>query len=69
MVSRPQPIQQKIQKPKKINKTAPKKTREISLYSPEYLAKKHGIDIKDAQPEKKISKKEKGKFLLDFIIH
>ena len=32
-------------KPKKIKKTDPKKTREISLYSPEYLAKKHGIKI------------------------
>ena len=66
VVSRPQPIQQKIQKPKKIKRTAPKKPREISLYSPEYLAKKHGIDIKDAQPEKKISKQEKGKVSFGF---
>ena len=49
----------KIQKPKKV-KTTPK-TREISLYSPEYLAKKHGIKINDVQPEK-ISKQEKGNF-------
>tara|TARA_B100000886_G_scaffold219296_1_gene152241 strand:+ start:97 stop:630 length:534 start_codon:yes stop_codon:yes gene_type:complete len=58
VVSRPQPVQQKIQKPKKVKKTAPKKLREISLYSPEYLAKKHGIKINDVQPEKKISKQE-----------
>ena len=45
VVSRPQPVQAKIKKPKKIKKTDPKKTREISLYSPEYLAKKHGINI------------------------
>jgi predicted Zn finger-like uncharacterized protein len=66
VVSRPQSIQQKIQKPKKIKRTAPKKPREISLYSPEYLAKKHGIDIKHAQPEKKISKQEKGKVSFGF---
>ena len=65
-VSRPQPIQQKIQKPKKIKRTAPKKPREISLYSPEYLAKKHGIKINDAQPEKKIGKQEKGKVSFGF---
>ena len=53
VVSIPQPVQQKIQKPKKVKKTAPKKPREISLYSPEYLAKKHGIKINDSQPEKK----------------
>ena len=66
VVSRPQPVQQKIQKPKKIKRNAPKKPREISLYSPEYLAKKHGIKINDAQPEKKISKQEKGKVSFGF---
>ena len=65
-VSRPQPIQQKIQKPKKIKRTAPKKPREISLYSPEYLAKKHGIKINDAQPEKYFSKQEKRKVSFGF---
>ena len=60
--SRPQPKQQKIQKPKKVKKTAPKKHREISLYSPEYLAKKHGIKINDSQTVKKASKKEKVSF-------
>ena len=43
VVSKPQPIKQKIERPKKVKKTSPKKSREISLYSPEYLAKKHGI--------------------------
>ena len=65
-VSRPQPIQQKIQKPKKIKRTAPKKPREISLYSPEYLAKKHGIKINDVQPEKNFSKQEKRKVSFGF---
>ena len=66
VVSRTQPVQPKIQKPKKIKRAAPKKTREISLYSPEYLAKKHGIKINDAQPEKKINKQEKGKVSFGF---
>ncbi len=66
MVSRPRPIQQKIQKTKKVKKTAPKKTREISLYSPEYLAKKHGINIKDTQTVKEISNKEKSKVSFGF---
>ena len=52
VVSKPQPVRQKIQKPKKVKKIAPKKSREISLYSPEYLAKKHGIKISDTKNEK-----------------
>ena len=64
--SRPQPVQPKIQKSKKVKKIAQKKTREISLYSPEYLAKKHGIKINDAQPKKKISKQEKDKVSFGF---
>ena len=36
------------------------------MYSPEYLAKKHGIKIDEAQPVKKISKKEKGKVSFGF---
>ena len=44
VVSKPRPIQEKIQKPKKAKKRNTK-PREISLYSPEYLAKKHGIKI------------------------
>ena len=66
VVSRPRPVQQNIQKPKKVRKTTPKKPREISLYSPEYLAKKHGININDTQPKKKISKEEKEKVSFGF---
>ena len=66
VISRPRPVQQKIQKTKKVKKTATKKTREISLYSPEYLAKKHGINIKETQPVKEISNKEKSKVSFGF---
>ena len=66
VVSKPQPVQQKIKKPKKVKKKATKKVREISLYSPEYLAKKHGIKISDANPEKIISKREKVKVSFGF---
>ena len=66
IVSKPQPIKQKIEKPKKVKRTAPKKPREISLYSPEYLAKKHGIKIEDSQPVRKNSKREKEKVSFGF---
>ncbi len=59
VVSKTPKIQQKIQKPKKLKKRTVKKTREINLYSPEYLAKKHGItlkeDVKKTLTEKKVS--------------
>ena len=42
-----QKISQKIQKPKKTKKIISRKPREINLYSPEYLAKKHGIKLTD----------------------
>ncbi len=63
-VSKPRPINRKIQKPKKTKKVATKKIREISLYSPEYLAKKHGIKIGELKPQKNIlqNKKEKVSF-------
>ena len=41
------------QKVKKSKKTSSKKMREINLYSPEYLAKKHGIRLNDTMPQKK----------------
>ena len=66
VVSIPKPIKQKIQKPKKVKKINPKKSREISLYSPEYLAKKHGIKINDSKSVKEISKKEKTKISFGF---
>ena len=57
--SKPQPTQQKIQKPKKVKKITSKKSREISLYSPEYLAKKHGIKINDTITQKSVKPNEK----------
>ena len=66
MVSRSQPVQQKIQKTKKVKKTTPKKSREISLYSPEYLAKKHGIKIGDVKPEKISNQNKKDKVSFGF---
>ena len=39
----------KTPKPAKPKKKRVKKTREINLYSPEYLAKKHGITISDVK--------------------
>ena len=66
VVPKTKPVQQKIQKLKKIKKTALKKPREISLYSPEYLAKKHGIKINDVQTEKRVSKQEKKRVSFGF---
>ena len=66
IISKPKQVKQTTRKPKKIKKTTIKKTREISLYSPEYLAKKHGIKINDSQTEKKASKQEKGKVSFGF---
>ena len=61
-VSSPKPIQQKIQKPKKAKKRAVKKSREINLYSPEYLAKKHGITLNEVDINRKISTDKKISF-------
>ena len=55
VVSKPK---KKIQKPKK-KKKATKKPREISLYSPEYLAKKHGIKLTMLNLKKIINKTKK----------
>jgi len=53
----------KIQpKTKKTKKNVVKKSREINLYSPEYLAKKHGIKLHDNKNIKKISNNKKIKF-------
>ena len=41
----------KPEKPKSPKRKVPKRKREINLYSPEYLAKKHGIKIKDSDPK------------------
>ena len=64
-VSRPQKVVSKSQPNKQNTKTKKNKTgcskkpREISLYSPEYLAKKHGIKISNVQPEKKLVNRKK----------
>ena len=44
------------QKVKNTKKNVIKKSREISLYSPEYLAKKHGIKINEIKPQKVVNK-------------
>ena len=51
------------QKPKKTKKSSIKKPREISLYSPEYLAKKRGIKINDTITQKSVKPNEKKIFL------
>ena len=66
IVSKPQPISEKKQKQKKIKKTSAKKTREISLYSPEYLEKKHGIKIDDQKSQKSLSKNPNEKVSFGF---
>ena len=59
IASEPKQVKPKMQKGKKIKKTSVRKRREIDLYSPEYLAKKHGIklddDIKITSSVKKVS--------------
>tara|TARA_B100001559_G_C16343150_1_gene549007 strand:+ start:56 stop:598 length:543 start_codon:yes stop_codon:yes gene_type:complete len=56
ITSRPKPVQPIVQKPKKAKKITVRKTREIDLYSPEYLAKKHGIKLNDSVLNKTSSK-------------
>ena len=56
--SKPKQVQPKIQKVKKVKKTSVRKSREIDLYSPEYLAKKHGIKL-GGEEVKKTSSNEK----------
>ena len=64
--SKSQPVRQKIQKIKQTKKSAIKKTREISLYSPEYLAKKHGIKINDVKSQTKTIQNKNGKVAFGF---
>ena len=56
--SKPKKVQPKIQKAKKAKKVSVRKPREIDLYSPEYLAKKHGIKL-GGEEVKKTSSNEK----------
>ena len=53
-------------KPKSIKRKVPKKTREINLYSPEYLAKKHGIIINSKPVSKGNSSKNQTKVNFGF---
>ncbi len=59
IASKPKQVQPKIKKVKKVKKTAVRKSREIDLYSPEYLAKKHGIklnaDVEKIKVDEKVS--------------
>ena len=55
----------KIPKPKKKNS---KKKREIDLYSPEYLAKKHGINLNEANDKPVTEKKVSFGFYSSLII-
>ena len=51
LATKPRKIQQNTQKLKKTKRGNVRKAREINLYSPEYLAKKHGIKLsKDVSP-------------------
>ena len=63
----PRPITKQTDvKTKKIKKRVVKKPREINLYSPEYLAKKHGIKITDSEPLKAKNFNSKNKISLGF---
>ena len=59
IASKPKQVQPKVQKAKKVKKTNVRKPREINLYSPEYLAKKHGIklnaDVEKIKVDEKVS--------------
>ena len=46
----------------KIKKNRPRKSREINLYSPEYLAKKHGIKLNEVQPKNEVNQGKKVSF-------
>ena len=46
----------------KIKKKKVKKTREINLYSPEYLAKKHGISLNNINTNNRPNSNEKVSF-------
>ena len=60
LVSKPLQEGIKQKKSKKVKKVKPRKPREINLYSPEYLAKKHGITLKEDNNQ--ISSKDKTSF-------
>ena len=55
-ITQPIKIQKKVQKFKKTKKKVVRKPREIDLYSPEYLAKKHGIKLNNEETKKPLPK-------------
>ena len=55
IAAEPKQVQPKIQKAKKVKKAPARKPREISLYSPEYLAKKHGIKLDNVEVKKSLN--------------
>ncbi len=71
LTTKPRKIQQKTQKLKKTKRSNVRKAREINLYSPEYLAKKHGIKLsEDVSPNSSNNKISFGFYnsLLLFLI-
>ena len=65
-IQSPKVSKTKVQKTKKNRKTSVKKQREVSLYSPEYLAKKHGIKLNETKAEKRLQNNEKNKVSFGF---
>jgi len=55
IASEPKQVQPKRQKVKKVKKAPTRKPREINLYSPEYLAKKHGIKLDNVEVKKSLN--------------
>ncbi len=62
LAPRKQAIIQTQKKTSKIKKSRPRKSREINLYSPEYLAKKHGIKLNELTPKDGSIKSKKVSF-------
>tara|TARA_B100001057_G_scaffold77129_1_gene71885 strand:+ start:130 stop:639 length:510 start_codon:yes stop_codon:yes gene_type:complete len=65
-IQSPKVSKTKVQTTKKNRKTSVKKQREVSLYSPEYLAKKHGIKLNETKAEKRLQNNEKNKVSFGF---
>ena len=66
IVSLPKQVKQASNKPKKVKTKIKKQSREISLYSPEYLAKKHGIKLNEPKTVKIINKNKNEKISFGF---
>ena len=66
IVTKPQKIQTKLQKPKRAKKNVIRKPREIDLHSPEYLAKKHGIKLSNDEFKKTSNNKKSSKVSFGF---